>query len=137
MGMLEDDLDAAIWEASQLGRSLMRLMNRHAWWSRRTFGPDDKIGPVGPMKHLAEEALEAAEAVNDPVEYADCLLLLLDGIRRAGLTLEQVIEAGQGKMDINENRVWPEPKDGEPRNHVRDTDPEDERDLLAEKEQPE
>lgn len=118
MGMLEDDLDYNLREASQLGCDLWTLRNRHAWWSTRTFGPDDEIGPVGPMKHLMKEAQEAVDAVNDPVEYADCLLLLLDGIRRAGLTLEQVVASAHEKMKINELRTWPAPEDGEPREHL-------------------
>lgn len=37
-------------------RNLIR--QRHAEWSQATFGD---VGPVGPLKHLSKEALEAAE----------------------------------------------------------------------------
>ncbi|EOX9507506.1 TPA: dATP/dGTP pyrophosphohydrolase domain-containing protein, partial [Citrobacter amalonaticus] len=36
-------------------RNLIR--RRHAEWSDATFG---NVGPVGPLKHLSKEALEAA-----------------------------------------------------------------------------
>ncbi len=40
---------------SQFTRNLIR--RRHAEWSEQTFG---NVGPIGPLKHLSKEALEAA-----------------------------------------------------------------------------
>lgn len=41
-------------------RNLIR--KRHAEWSDSTFG---NVGPVGPLKHLSKEALEAAAEPGD------------------------------------------------------------------------
>lgn len=47
-------------------RNLIR--QRHAEWSDATFG---NVGPVGPLKHLSKEALEAAAEPDDLSEWAD------------------------------------------------------------------
>lgn len=55
----------------------------HADWSQATFG---NVGPVGPLKHLSKEALEAAEQPGDLSEWADMQFLLWDVQRRADIT---------------------------------------------------
>ncbi len=47
-------------------RKLIR--QRHAEWSEKTFG---NVGPIGPLKHLSKEALEAAAEPDDLSEWAD------------------------------------------------------------------
>lgn len=89
----------------------------HAAWADKTFG---SIGPVGPLKHLAKEALEAAAAPDDLSEWADMQFLLWDAQRRAGITDEQITQAMVEKLVVNKNRQWPEPKDGEPRLHIKE-----------------
>lgn len=91
----------------------------HAEWSDKTFGTPDKIGCVGPLKHLAKEAIEASENPGDLSEWADIQLLLWDAQRRAGVTDEQILSAIIEKMEVNRARDWPEPKDGEPRMHIK------------------
>lgn len=88
----------------------------HAEWSQATFGG---VGPIGPLKHLSIEALEAAEAPGDLSEWADLQFLLWDAQRRAGITDEQITQAMIDKLAVNKARTWPEPKDGEPRLHVK------------------
>lgn len=88
----------------------------HASWSQETFG---NVGPVGPLKHLSKEALEAAAAPGDLSEWADMQFLLWDAQRRAGITDEQITQAMIDKLAVNKARTWPEPKDGEPRLHVQ------------------
>ncbi len=88
----------------------------HAEWSQATFG---SVGPVGPLKHLSKEALEAAAEPGDLSEWADMQFLLWDAQRRAGITDEQIVAACIEKLAINKQRQWPEPQDGEPRLHVR------------------
>ncbi|HBE9093194.1 TPA: DUF550 domain-containing protein, partial [Serratia fonticola] len=89
---------------------------QHAEWSNATFG---NVGPVGPLKHLAKEAREAAAAPDDLLEWADMQFLLWDAQRRAGITDDQMIEAMERKLPILKARKWPEPKDGEPRFHIK------------------
>lgn len=87
----------------------------HAEWSRSTFG---NVGPIGPLKHLSKEALEAAAQPDDLSEWADMQFLLWDAQRRAGITDEQITQAMIEKLKVNMARPWPEPKDGEPRLHI-------------------
>lgn len=89
----------------------------HAEWSHATFG---NVGPVGPLKHLSKEALEAAAEPGDLSEWADMQFLLWDAQRRAGITDEQITQAMIEKLAVNKLREWPEPKDGEPRLHIKE-----------------
>ncbi|EGZ4891045.1 DUF550 domain-containing protein [Salmonella enterica] len=96
-------------------RNLIR--KRHAEWSDSTFG---NVGPVGPLKHLSKEVLEAAAEPGDLSEWADMQFLLWDAQRRAGITDEQIALAMVEKLAVNKKREWPEPKDGEPRLHIKE-----------------
>lgn len=95
---------------------LKSIRQQHANWSDTTFG---KVGPIGPLKHLSKEALEAAAKPDDLSEWADMQFLLWDAQRRAGITDEQINQAMVEKLAINKARSWPEPKDGEPRLHIK------------------
>ena len=98
-----------------IARKLVR--REHAAWSQATFGD---VGPVGPLKHLSKEALEAAAEPGDLSEWADMQFLLWDAQRRAGISDEQITQAMIKKLAINKVRQWPEPKDGEPRLHIKE-----------------
>ena len=112
--------DIAVYEialAALTGSSAEReqIRHKHAEWSQSAFG---SVGPVGPLKHLSQEALEAAAAPEDLSEWADMQFLLGDAQRRAGLSDEPITLAMIEKLEINKARQWPEPKDGEPRLHI-------------------
>lgn len=94
-----------------------QVRSEHAEWSDTTFGD---VGPVGPLKHLSKEALEAAADPSDPLEWADMQFLLWDAQRRMGLSDEFITRAMIEKLAINKARHWPEPKDGEPRMHIKE-----------------
>lgn len=98
-----------------IARELVR--REHAAWSQATFGD---VGPVGPLKHLSKEALEAAAEPGDLSEWADMQFLLWDAQRRAGISDAEITAAMENKLKINMERQWPEPKDGEPRLHIKD-----------------
>lgn len=97
-------------------RNLIR--QRHAEWSQATFGD---VGPVGPLMHLSKEALEAAAEPDDLSEWADMQFLLWDAQRRAGISDGEITAAMEEKLKVNMARQWPEPKDGEPRLHIKET----------------
>ena len=112
--------DIAVYEialAALTGSSAEReqIRHKHAEWSQSAFG---SVGPVGPLKHLSQEALEAAAAPEDLSEWADMQFLLWAAQRRAGISDEQITLAMIEKLEINKARQWPEPKDGEPRLHI-------------------
>lgn len=97
-----------------------KVRAEHAEWSQATFG---NVGPIGPLKHLSKEALEAAAEPGDLSEWADMQFLLWYAQRRAGITDAQITQAMIEKLAVNKAREWPEPKDGEPRLHVKPAAP--------------
>ncbi|EAN2180760.1 DUF550 domain-containing protein [Salmonella enterica] len=94
-----------------------QVRHEHSEWSDATFGD---VGPVGPLKHLSKEAFEAAADPSDPLEWADMQFLLWDSQRRMGISDEFITRAMIEKLAINKTRQWPEPKDGEPRLHIKE-----------------
>lgn len=69
----------------------------------KTFGDST---PQSKAHHLAEEAMEAAADPSDIIEWADCTILLLDAVRKAGFTTDDLYAAVQRKMEINKSRKW-------------------------------
>ena len=108
---------AALFEIALAAMDREHVRNEHAEWSQATFG---NVGPVGPLKHLSKEALEAAAEPGDLSEWADMQFLLWDAQRRAGITDEQITQAMIDKLAVNKQREWQEPKDGEPRLHIKE-----------------
>lgn len=96
--------------------ALADLRAQHAAWSQAQFGD---VSAVGPAKHLAKEAMEVAADPLDPIEHADCWMLLWDMQRRAGISDAQLADAIREKLAINQARKWPAPKEGEAREHDR------------------
>lgn len=94
-----------------------QIRREYAEWSDATFG---NVGPIGPLKHLSKEALEAAAEPEDLSEWADMQFLLWDAQRRAGISDEHITQAMVEKLAVNKQREWPEPKDGEPRLHIKE-----------------
>lgn len=102
---------------AQPAKDREQVRSEHAEWSQATFG---NVGPVGPLKHLSKEALEAAVEPGDLSEWADMQFLMWDAQRRAGITDAQITQAMIEKLAVNKQRKWPEPKDGEPRLHIKE-----------------
>jgi ParB family chromosome partitioning protein len=105
--------------AADIGEALLSLADDQSAWSQATFGDDIERGPIGPLKHLEKEAREAQENPTDRMEYADCLILLLDASRRAGMTPMCLVRAAQKKMIVNRGRQWGKPVADEAVEHVR------------------
>ncbi|WP_231883344.1 MULTISPECIES: DUF550 domain-containing protein [unclassified Enterobacter] len=113
---VEDACHAAMLQGSQPVSKREQVRREHAEWSDKTFGD---VGPVGPLKHLSKEALEAAAEPDDLSEWADMQFLLWDAQRRAGISDGEITAAMEEKLKVNMARQWPEPKDGEPRQHLK------------------
>lgn len=109
-------LDEEPYTSPQPAPDREQVRREHAEWSQATFG---NVGPVGPLKHLSKEALEAAAEPGDLSEWADMQFLMWDAQRRAGITDEQITQAMFEKLAVNKRRSWPETKDGEPRLHIK------------------
>lgn len=110
------DLDEEPYTSPQPAPDREQVRSEHAEWSQATFG---NVGPIGPLKHLRREVLEAIAKPHDLIEWADMQFLLWDAQRRAGITDEQITQAMIEKLAVNKQREWPEPKDGEPRLHIK------------------
>jgi hypothetical protein len=94
-------------------------------WSFSTFGPSSFKGPRGALRHLRKEAKEAFEE-KDPekqkVEIIDCLFLVFDAARRAGMSFADICQTAQAKLIVNKLREWPDWRGtdpDEPIEHVR------------------
>ncbi|HGV1802799.1 TPA: dATP/dGTP pyrophosphohydrolase domain-containing protein [Escherichia coli] len=115
-----DDYQGNILDALRIALASLereQIRHEHAKWSDSTFGC---VGPIGPLKHLSKEALEAAAEPDDLSEWADMQFLLWDAQRRAGISDAEITAAMEDKLKINMERQWPEPKDGEPRLHIKE-----------------
>ena len=87
---------------------------------------------MGALKHLEKEAREAQESVGEAntlpisadaaVEIVDCLFLTFDAARRAGMTLDSLLDGAFAKLEINKKRKWNAPVEGQPCEHVREGD---------------
>ena len=75
-------------------------------WSQRTFGPGTRLRGV--INHIKEELEEVAEKPNDLTEWADIIILALDGASRQGFTGQQIIDAVRFKQSLNVARDWPD-----------------------------
>lgn len=90
-------------------------------WSENTFGKGRP--PSAPLNHLLKEVQEAIDSPQDIIEYADCLLLLLDAAAKAGFNTQQLILAAFIKLDECRQRKWAEPDENGVSEHVREGHP--------------
>ncbi|MBS8457893.1 DUF550 domain-containing protein [Escherichia coli] len=114
---VRDNIERRAYEIALASLDARTDSPQHAKWSDSTFGC---VGPIGPLKHLSKEALEAAAEPDDLSEWADMQFLLWDAQRRAGISDAEITVAMEDKLKINMERQWPEPKDGEPRLHIKE-----------------
>lgn len=128
-------------DAEKLGSALFDIEAIQSGWSQATFGLDCVRGPQGPLAHLAKETEEVKAAYENVrmlrlmgvsenelafheseclTEFADCGLLLLDALRRAGFTLQALIESMRAKQQINIARKWPKSTSDLPVLHIKE-----------------
>lgn len=85
---------------------LIEHLNKQIEFSRRTFGPHDRT--PGIIKHIEKELCEVTLQPTDLMEWIDIALLAFDGAWRNGFTPEQIAEGLRTKLEINEQRDWPD-----------------------------
>lgn len=90
----------------QPGFDLIAHLHRQRAFSEKAFGPGSRL--KGVLDHIRRELAEVEAAPNDPSEWADLILLALDGAWRSGLDPEQVAAAIEAKQTKNEGRTWPD-----------------------------
>lgn len=86
-------------------------------WSNSVFGSER--GPEACIAHLKKEVDELLASPHDRMEYADCLMLLLDAYWRSGGSAEDLIKAAFQKLEINKARIWGKPDANGVVEHVR------------------
>lgn len=94
--------------------------------SMAAFGPpeDPRSGTrlAGIIKHMRREMIEVIATPDDPYEWADLIILAIDGAWRQGILPEQLAAALAAKQEINRYRDWPDWRSAspdEPIEHVR------------------
>lgn len=75
-------------------------------WSDSVFGDDRYFNSGGSSLHLQEEVKELHENPQDLLEYADCLMLIIDKARLEGFTMTDLALACERKLEINKIRKW-------------------------------
>jgi hypothetical protein len=98
---------------------ISHLHNQRAF-SLRTFGPGART--KGVLDHIRKELVEIEENPDDVTEWADLILLSLDGAWRAGHEPEEIAAAISAKQAKNEARNWPDWRTADPNKaieHVR------------------
>lgn len=93
-----------------VGLSLLKLADRTAKFQRSRF-PNQPI--AAKAKHLKKEAGELADAPEDIVENADCLLLTLGINAENNRDVAALLQAAHEKLTVCEGREWgPADEDG-------------------------
>ena len=81
-------------------------------FSLRTFGPGART--AGVLAHIRKELAEIEAAPLDLSEWADVVILALDGAWRTGADPRQIIAAIKAKQARNEARTWPDWRTADP-----------------------
>lgn len=106
-----------------IGNKIAKLCNEHFKWSDETFGDSTNHSAIGTLKHLAKEVQEIIADPSDIEEWADAGLLWLDGGRRAGHSVEELLDAMYAKLQKNKLRTWSKPSSpDESIEHIRSED---------------
>jgi hypothetical protein len=90
-------------------------------FSRRAFGPGPRLDGV--LEHMRREMIEVRETPQDPLEWADLIILAIDGAWRQGITPGELATALVVKQATNRSRRWPNwrtASPNEPIEHDRD-----------------
>lgn len=89
-------------------------------WSDETFGPGKRT--KGVIAHIRKELEEVEADPTDVSEWADLLILAIDGATRQGIPGSALIEEYHRKMSENMAREWPDWRlfsEDEPIEHIR------------------
>lgn len=84
------------------------------------FGPGTRLDGV--LAHMRKELDEVREQPQDLIEWADLIILAIDGAWRQGITPDALVGALMVKQAINRRRAWPDWRTADPSGpieHVR------------------
>lgn len=86
-------------------------------WSSNVFGPGVRTKEL--CDHIRKELAEIEAAPDDLIEWADVIILALDGAWRSGYTARDILNGLIEKQSINMDRKWPKPEEGRATEHIR------------------
>lgn len=87
--------------------NLVEFIESQIVFSARTFGPGQRL--EGVTAHIEKEVAEVRDTGgNDVSEWADIVILALDGAWRSGHSAEEICQALQAKLAKNKARKWPD-----------------------------
>lgn len=95
-------------------------IERQRAFSAETFGPGART--AGVLDHISKELEEVRKAPEDISEWADIIILAIDGASRAGHESQAIIDAVHAKQVKNESRNWPDWRTADPNKaieHIR------------------
>lgn len=84
--------------------NLFNFLNKQKRWSRNTFGDGPRT--EGILRHIEKEVLEIRQQPDDINEWADVVILALDGAWRRGFTTYDICQAIERKQATNMARTW-------------------------------
>lgn len=93
-------------EADDMSAIDVEHLRRQREFSERMFGPGART--KGVLDHIRKELKEIEDSPNDLNEWADVVILALDGAWRAGYEPHEIIAAIKAKQARNESRQWPD-----------------------------
>jgi hypothetical protein len=100
--------------------TLVQFIFKFKAWSIKIFGTDKTALSI--TNHIREELLEVEEDPYDLVEWADVILMGIDGFVRHGGCPEDLLDIMIAKFEIVQERKYPDIKDqvkDKPINHIR------------------
>lgn len=101
--------------------TLESLCRRQRKFSLETFGPEQRV--AGVLAHIRKELKEVEDSPGDAFEWADVILLAIDGAMRSGIGPEEIAQVIFDKLKINQSRDWPDWRDfadDQPIEHKKD-----------------
>jgi hypothetical protein len=96
--------------------NLFAFINKQMRWSANTFGRTPRL--KGILEHIRKEVQEIEEKPSDISEWADVIILAIDGAWRQGFTAHQICQALEEKQLKNFSRVWNVQGDDQPCEHI-------------------
>jgi len=103
---------------------IQKLQRDIKQWSDDTFGLGRTGRPIA--HHLKKEIDEVIDAIDNSgynrvkFEIADCFILLLDVASHEGISVGEILDASEEKMEINKKRKWGEPDENGVVEHIEE-----------------
>lgn len=101
---------------------LKKHIERQKEWSAEVIGPGIRTSSI--CDHIRKELEEIEANPTDVIEWADVVMLALDGAWRAGHSSDEICAAIESKQSKNESRKWPDWRKidtSKPVEHIRDS----------------